>query len=137
VPDGPPTYQAEVGAWSGSARFENTFKGFTGMGYVTGLDTVGSSVAVAVAVKSGGSHQLRFRVANSTGKQSTLTVRALDPKTGQAHGETLLHVPHTSAWATWQMVSISLAMAEGANLVVASVESAGQGGVNLDHVALA
>ncbi len=32
-------HQAEVGGFSGTAHFENTFKGHTGMGYVTGLDT--------------------------------------------------------------------------------------------------
>ena len=48
VPQGPARYQAEVGAWAGSARFENTFGGHSGMGYVTGLDTEGSSVAMAI-----------------------------------------------------------------------------------------
>ena len=41
VPHGPARFQAEVGAWAGSARFENTFAGHRGMGYVTGLDTEG------------------------------------------------------------------------------------------------
>ena len=53
VPDGPAHFQADVGAWAGSARFENTFGGNEGMGYVTGLDTEGSSVAVAIAVPRG------------------------------------------------------------------------------------
>ena len=47
VPQGPAHFQADVGAWAGSARFGNTFGGHEGMGYVTGLDTEGSSVAVA------------------------------------------------------------------------------------------
>ena len=46
VPQGPAHFQAEVGAWAGSARFENTFAGHEGMGYVTGLESEGSSVAV-------------------------------------------------------------------------------------------
>ena len=58
VPQGPARYLAEVGAWAGSARFENTFGGHSGTGYVTGLDTVGSSVAVAVAVGRAGRRRL-------------------------------------------------------------------------------
>ena len=71
VPQGPAHFQAEVGAWAGSARFENTFGGHEGMGYVTGLDTEGSSVAVAISVPGAGSRRLLCRVANSTGSPST------------------------------------------------------------------
>jgi len=136
VPKARVPFQAEVGAWSGSAGFENTFKGYTGMGYVTGLNTVGSGVGVGIAVDHAGSHQLHFRVANSTGKKATMTVRALDPATGKAHGEAVLHVPTTSAWNTWQSVPVSLTMADGTNLVVCSVDTPGQGGINLDHISL-
>jgi hypothetical protein len=90
VPQGPAHFQAEVGAWAGSARFENTFGGHEGMGYVTGLDTEGSSVAVAISVPKAGSRRLLCHVANATGSPSTLTVRALDPATGHVHGTATL-----------------------------------------------
>jgi hypothetical protein len=136
VPHGPAQYQAEVGAWAGSARFEKTFGGHTGMGYVTGLDTAGSSVAVAISAKNAGPHHLLCRVANSTGSPSALTVRALDPTTGNLHGTATLNVPNTPAWTAWQTVPVTLAMAAGTNLVVCSVDAADQGGVNLDYLAL-
>jgi alpha-glucosidase len=137
VPPGPAQFQAEVGSWSGSAGFENTFGGHTGMGYVTGLDTAGSSVAVAIAVHGAGSHRLLFRVANSTGTPSELTVSALDPTTGNLHGTATLTVPSTPAWTSWQTVPVTLTMAAGTNLVVCSVETSNQGGINLDSIALA
>ena len=137
VPGGPARFQAEVGAWAGSARFENTFGGHKGMGYVTGLDTEGSSVAVAVSVHSVGSHRLQFHVANSTGTPSKLTVRALNPVTGDLHGTATLDVPSKSAWTSWQTVPVPLTMAAGTNLVVSSVETPARGGVNLDYLALA
>ena len=137
VPHGPAHFQAEVGAWAGSARFENTFGGHKGMGYVTGLDTEGSSAAVAIAAPRAGSQRLECRVANSTGSPSTLTVRALNPATGKIHGTAMLHVPSTSAWTSWQTVPVTLTMAAGTNLVVCSVETAHQGGVNLDYLSLA
>jgi hypothetical protein len=136
-PQGPAHFQAEVGAWAGSAGFGNTFGGHEGMGYVTGLTTEGSSGAVAISVPKAGNRRLVFRAANATGSLSTLTVRALDPKTGHVHGTATLHVPNAAAWTSWSDVSVTLAMAAGTNLVVCSVESAAQGGVNLDYVALA
>jgi hypothetical protein len=137
VPQGPAHFQAEVGAWAGSARFENTFGGHEGMGYVTGLENVGSSVALGIAMPKAGSRRLACRAANATGSPSTLTVRALSPETGRVHGSSILHVPSASAWTTWQTVPVTLTMAAGTNLVVCSVESPDQGGVNLDHLALA
>ena len=137
VPQGAAHFQAEVGAWAGSARFENTFGGHEGMGYVTDLENVGSSVAIGIAVPKAGTRRLSCRVANSTGSPSALTVRALNPETGHVHGSAVLHVPSTSAWTSWQTVPVTLTMAAGTNLVVLGVDSPDQGGVNLDYVALA
>ena len=136
VPQGPAQFQAEVGAWAGSARFENTFPGHKGMGYVTGLDTEGSSVAVAISVQSGGSRRLLCHVANSTGSVSKLTVSALDPATGNPHGTATLDVSSTQAWTSWQTLPVTLTMASGTNLVVCSVETSDPGAVNLDYLSL-
>lgn len=136
VPQGPAHFQAEVGAWGGSARFENTFGGHEGMGYITDLHTEGSSVAVAISVHSAGSRRLLCRAANATGSPSQLTVRALDPSTGEVHGTAVLEVPGRSAWTEWQTVPVTLTMAAGTNLVMCSVEGSDQGAVNLDYFAL-
>jgi glucan 1,6-alpha-isomaltosidase len=137
VPQGAAHFQAEVGAWSGSARFGNTFGGHEGMGYVTGLDTEGSTVAVAMSVPRAGSRRIEVRVANATGTASSLTVRALDPQTGTVHGTATLRVPSASSWTEWRTVPVTLTMAAGTNLVVCSVETPAQGGVNIDSFALA
>ena len=137
VPQGPARYLAEVGAWAGSARFENTFGGHSGTGYVTGLDTVGSSVAVAVAVGRAGRRRLLLRAANASGGSASLTVRALDPVTGTVRGEAVLHVPGTPTWTGWQTVPVTVAMGPGTNLVVCSVETPEQGPVNIDYLTLA
>ena len=137
VPQGAAHFQAEVGAWAGSAGFGNTFGGHEGMGYVTGLEAVGSSVAVAVSVPKAGSRRIVCHVANATGTPSALTVRALDPATGNVHGTTTLNVPSASAWTSWTSVPVILNMTAGTNLVVCSVESSDQGGVNLDYLTLA
>jgi glucan 1,6-alpha-isomaltosidase len=136
VPTGPARFQAEVAAWGGSARFENTFGGYDGTGYVTGLDTEGSSVAVAISVPTAGPHGLLCRAANATGGTSTLSVRALDPVTGRVHGTATLTVPTTPEWTSWQTVPVTLSMAAGTNLVVCSVETSDRGAVNLDSLTL-
>ncbi len=107
------------------------------MGYVTGLDTEGSSVAVAVAAAHAGTRRLACHVANATGSPSTLTVRAIDPETGHVRGTGTLRVPSGPAWTAWRTESVSLDMAAGTNLVVCSVEGSDQGGVNIDYVSLA
>jgi hypothetical protein len=137
APQGPVHFQAEVGAWAGSARFENTFRGHEGMGYITGLDTVGSSVAVAIAVSRPGNQRILCHVANATGSPSALAVRSLDPVTGRVHGTVRLEVPSAAAWTIWRTVPLPLTMGQGTNLIVCSVESASDGGVNLDYLALA
>jgi hypothetical protein len=136
TPEGPPRFQAEVGAWAGSAYFDNTFSGHTGMGYVTGLGTEGSTVTIAASVARAGSHRLRCRVANSVGRSSPLTVRALDPATGKAHGSTTASVASTAAWTSWQTVDVTLDMTAGTNLVVCSVEGSDSGVLNLDSLVL-
>jgi hypothetical protein len=126
-----------VGAWTGSARFENNFKGYTGTGYITGLTTMGSSVGLNIAATRAGAQQLTYRVANSSGRPSSLAVRALDPATGKVNGTTTLHVPSAPAWTTWQRVPVSLMMGAGTNLVVCSVESSANGAINLDSISRA
>ena len=137
IPQGPAHFQADVGAWAGSARFDNTFAGHEGMGYVTSLDTEGSSLAVAISVPSAGRRRVLCHVANATGSPSTLTLRALDPVTGQVHGTAPLQVPSASAWTSWRTVPVTLNMAAGTNLVVCGIDTTDQGGVNLDYLALA
>jgi alpha-glucosidase len=136
VPEGPARFQAEVGAWAGSARFDNAVGGHQGTGYVTGLDGPQSSVAVAVSVHRGGTHRLLCRVANSTGRPLTLSLRGLDPTDGSSRGTATASVPSTPAWHSWQTVATTLTMAAGTNLVVCSMAPPGTGSVHLDYLAL-
>ena len=46
-------------------------------------------------------------------------------------------MPSASAWTSWRTAPVTLQMGGGTNLVVCSVETSDQGGVNLDYVTLA
>ena len=92
---------------------------------------------MAIAAPNAGSR----RLAVSRGQRHREPVHAdrarARPRTGHVHGSAVLHVPSASAWTSWRTVPVTLTMAAGTNLVVCSVESPDQGGVNLDYVALA
>jgi glucan 1,6-alpha-isomaltosidase len=128
-------YETEVGAWTGTARFENTFAGYEGLGYTTGLDTPGSSVTIAIAAGSAGSYRLACHVANATGSESSLDVVSLDPGSGSQVGSTRLKVPSTAEWTDWQTVTVSLKLQAGDNLVVFSYGDDSTGSTIVDYVA--
>jgi hypothetical protein len=127
-------HQAEVGGLSGAARFENTFDGHTGMGYVTGLETTGSSVTLAIAVSQAGTHDCTFRVANGTGKLARLTVTAQDPESGKTRSVGRLEVGGSRDWSQWHDVRVSLTLERGTNFITTSFEAGDAGGLNLDSV---
>jgi glucan 1,6-alpha-isomaltosidase len=129
-------YQAEVGGFSGTARFENTFGGHSGMGYVTGLDSMGSSLTLAIAASHAGKHTCTFRVANGTGKPASLTVASHDPETGNTHSVSHLALPASRDWSQWHNVPVSLTLEGGTNFIVTSFGAGDVGGPNLDSVAI-
>ena len=127
-------HQAEVGGFSGTARFENTFGGHSGMGYVTGLDTTGSSLTLAVEASHAGSHACTFRVANGTGKAANLTVSAHDPESGRTHSAGHLELAASRDWSQWHDVPVSLTLEGGTNFIVTSFAAGDVGGLNLDSL---
>ncbi len=129
-------YQAEVAAWSGTARFDNLFDGYEGFGYVTGLDAPSAGVSVCVSVQTPGRYRLQCRVANATGARSTLTATAADPDDGSVHSTTRISVPTTTLWTAWQEVGVTLQLASGDNLVTLAHGADDLGSVNVDHLAL-
>ncbi len=126
-------HQAEVGAFAGTAHFDNIFEGHSGLGYVTGLDTEGSSVTVAVSVARAGTHTVRCRVANGSGAPATLGVAVRDPRSGVVRATRRATVAMSRSWSTWHDVGVTMELAEGMNLVVLSCT----GAVNVDNLVVA
>jgi hypothetical protein len=129
-------YEAEVGAWFGTARFDNLFDGYEGFGYVTGLDTPGAGVTVCVSVPTAGRYRFDCSVANATGSLASVTVVSSDPETGDTHGTGRLSVPTMSSWSSWQTVGVTLPLAAGDNLITVQRSLSDVGSVNVDHLAL-
>jgi hypothetical protein len=129
-------YEAEVGAWSGTARFDNLFDGHEGFGYVTGLDTPGAGVTVCVSVPTAGRYQFDCSVANAGGSRASLTAATSDPQSGHPHGSGRLSVPTTTSWSSWQSVRVTLPLTAGDNLVTLQHSADDVGSVNVDYIAL-
>lgn len=129
-------YQAEVGAWSGTTRFDNQFGGYEGFGYVTGLDTPGAAVAICVSVPTAGHYRLSCRVANATGSASTLSVTASDPDDGSVHSTGRISVPTTTTWTSWHQVGLTMHLVAGDNVVTLTHGAHDLGAVNVDHLAI-
>jgi alpha-glucosidase len=137
TPTGAAIYQAEVGAWTGSARFENVASGRTGTGYVTGLDSPGAGVTVVVSAKKAGRHTLACRVANATGAVSTLTVTTSEPDSGHQIGKAALKVPSAKSWKTWRTVKVDVELGTGDTMVTLAHSATDRGSVNVDRLTLA
>jgi hypothetical protein len=129
-------HQAEVGGLSGAARFENTFEGHTGMGYVTGLETTGSGVTLAIATSRAGRRDCTFRVANGTGKPASLTVAAHDPESGKLRSVGRLELEGSRDWSQWHDVRVSLVLEDGTNFITTSFGASDVGSLNLDSVTI-
>jgi hypothetical protein len=136
IPTARAHYEAEVGAWSGAARFDNLFQGYEGSGYVTGLDALGAGVTVCVSVPTAGRYRFDCSVANATGSRASLTAVSSDPETGHSHGTGRLSVPTTSSWSSWQNARVTLPLAAGDNLITLQHSVGDMGSVNVDHLAL-
>jgi alpha-glucosidase len=133
-PQQKPHYEAEVGAWSGTARFDKAYAGHEGLGYVTGLDTPGSGLTLAVAIAKAARYKVDCRVANATGSLSSLHLASCDPTTGDQIGSARFYVPSTDLWTTWQTVSVSMNLQTGDNLIVLSYGEDSSGSVNVDYI---
>jgi hypothetical protein len=106
------------------------------MGYVTGLDTTGSSLTLAVVTSHAARHDCTFRVANGTGRPASLTVSAHDPESGKTRSVGRLELAASRDWSQWHDVRVSLALGAGTNFITTSFGTGDVGGLNLDSVTI-
>ncbi|WP_380166671.1 CBM35 domain-containing protein [Jannaschia sp. R86511] len=123
------TYEAEDAELLGSARVGTEHAGFSGAGYVQGIENVGAGVTFDVEVDADGTYPLYLGYANGPNpfdgdKTMSLYVN------GQEQDELVL--PRLGDWKTWGTVSRSVQLQEGANSVTVVYEDGDDGNVNLD-----
>ncbi|WDD91902.1 glycoside hydrolase family 3 C-terminal domain-containing protein [Burkholderia sp. FERM BP-3421] len=129
-------FEAEYGVLSGGATSASNHAGYTGAGFVAGLDPVGSQVAATLAgVPAQGQYSLQVRYANTTGNDGRTTTRTMDVLVdGVSAGH--LSLPVTGSWNTWKVVAMPLQLAPGNHSVVLAHDSSASGTVNIDSFAV-
>jgi hypothetical protein len=125
---------AEELTLSGGATLATDHRGFTGDGFVTGLDSKGAAVAWATRVPAAGFYRLTVRYSNGStdGKQieRNLGVWA----NGRSFGQ--IRMPAVGGWdywgTTWRLVKLTA----GPNRIVLSCGPEDSCHVNLDTLRL-
>ena len=128
--------EAENAALSGGASVNTNHAGYTGAGFVDGIQTKGAQLSEHVTgVPSAGSYDLQLRYANDLGGDGQRTTRTMSVAVdGQAAGK--LTLPVTGSWDTWALTSIPLQLAAGSHDVSVTFGPDDTGNINFDSLAV-
>ena len=134
APVGDGLYELEDGVMTGGAKFDTEHAGFTGTGFVSGIQTAGaSSVKVDVNTAKAGDYRMALRYANGPNpfqgpKKLTLIVNGTSRQ---------ITLPSTGTWKTWGHYLDTVALNGGANTIELKYDTGDDGNVNLDSLRLA
>jgi hypothetical protein len=127
-------YELEDGVMTGGAKFDTEHAGYTGTGFVAGIQTAGaSSVKVDVNAAKAGDYRMALHYANGPNpfqgpKKLTLIVNGTSRQ---------ITLPSTGTWKTWRYYLDTVALKAGANTIEFKYNTGDDGNVNLDALRLA
>ncbi len=126
-------YELEDAQLMGGAKFDTEHAGYSGMGFVSGFQTVGASATIDVQAPEAGDYRMALRYANGPNpfdgpKTITLVVN------GESRQITL---PATGAWPNYRLYLDDVTLEAGANTIELRYAAGDDGNVNLDSVRLA
>lgn len=121
-------YEAENATRSGGANVNNNHTGYSGTGFVDGMNPVGAAVTFNVNVSTAGTYNVKLRYANAMGSAQTLSlyVNGVDVK------QTSL--PNLSNWDTWGEATETVTLNAGSNTISYRHDSSDTGIANLDYI---
>lgn len=122
----PVVLQAEDAALSGVVA-ASTEAGYFGDGYAQFVSPSGATIEWDVDTAQEGEHRLTFRYALGDAASRPLEI-TVNGQTVNASAE----FTTTGGWSSWQEVTVTTALAEGANTV--RLTSIGSGGANIDRL---
>ncbi len=131
APDG--IYELEDGELTGTAGIDTEHAGYTGSGFVDGIQTVGSGTTVEVVAPKAGSYDLQIRYANGPNPQPDQT-KKMSLYIGEERQQ--IELPPFADWKTWGTFTVPVTLPAGATRVEIVYEQGDDGNVNLDHVKL-
>ena len=117
----PGKYEAENAALSGGAKVNTDHTGYSGTGFVDGMQTSGSSQAsFTVNVATAGSYNVDLRYANSMGVTETGSIYVNGTKIRQTS------LPNLADWNTWSDKVEALSLNAGNNTIAYKYDSSRQ-----------
>lgn len=129
--------EADTGAKAGGAKFADDHNGYSGDGFVAGLERTGAGVAFTVTgVPKAGTYQVQVRYANGQAGSAAVQNRTMTVAANDAAPVTAT-LPPTSGWDYWRTQSVFVALKAGTNTVTLGCPTDLSCNVNVDTVAIA
>ena len=134
APVGDGLYELEDGIMTGGAKFDTEHAGYTGTGFVSGIQTAGASSKIDVNAAKAGDYRMALRYANGPNpfqgpKKITLIVNGTSRQ---------ITLPSTGTWKTWRLLPRhGRAQRRARTRSSSSTTTGDDGNVNLDSLRLA
>jgi hypothetical protein len=127
---------AETGALAGGAKLAVDHNGYSGAGFLAGMETVTASDTLTVTgVPKAGKYHVQLRYANGRADKQPIRTRTVGVKIGTKAPVTAKLTP-TSGWDYWRTVAVPVTLAAGTNTVALTCPTDDSCHVNIDTVAV-
>ena len=123
-------YEGEAAVLSGGAKVNVDHTGYSGTGFVDGIQTVGADVYFNVNVQTAGYYDVDLRYGNSMGSTMTESIYVNNTKIRQAA------LPNLSSWNTWGDKVDTLYLNAGNNSIAYKYDSTDTGNINIDYITI-
>jgi len=128
--------EADTGVLSGGARSAADHNGYSGAGFIAGMERAGAAAAITVTdVPTTGRYQLQMRYANGKAGTQPVQSRNVSIRAGASEPVTASLAP-TSGWDYWRSTSVPITLAAGTNTVKLECPTDDSCNVNVDTVAV-
>ncbi|BCY08180.1 TIM-barrel domain-containing protein [Actinoplanes sp. L3-i22] len=128
--------EADTGARAGGARLADDHNGYSGEGFLAGLERTGAGVALTVTgVPAAGTYQVQVRYANGQAGSQPVQSRTM-AVTANGDPAVTATLPPTSGWDYWRTQSVLIGLQAGTNTVSLGCPTDQSCNVNVDTVAV-
>jgi hypothetical protein len=129
--------EADLGGLAGGTRLADDHNGYSGEGFVAGLERTGAGVALTVTgVPAAGGYRVQVRYANGQAGSQPVQTRTMAVTANDTEPVTAT-LPPTSGWDYWRTASVQVPLRAGTNTVALGCPTDQSCNVNVDTVAVA
>ncbi len=131
TPPAPVRTEAEAAALVGGAAVAGTEAGFSGSGYVTGLDSVGDGVSFTVDSAGG---TVPFAIGYSAGPVDGAPALRTASILVDGERRTSAQMDATATFSDWTIVSGTLELPAGQAVITIEIQATDSGQINVDYI---